>query len=156
MSEPAPAASVTGAPSEGGRVVWYRSLYWRIATGFVATVAVVLVLQAALFLWLASTNETLGMRPGRVATVAAAELSAALEADASLDVDAWLAREFGRSPHGVFVVRDDRVHRSGPFQVPPFLERMARFRLRAPDGLAAPATPRVPPIRPPRPASRLG
>ena len=45
--------------------------------------------------------------------MAAAELSSALEADAGLDVDAWLAREFGRSPHGVFVVRGDRVHRSG-------------------------------------------
>ena len=74
-----------------------------------------LVLQAALFLWLASTNDTIGMRPARVATVAAAELSSALEADAGLDVDAWLAREFGRGPHGVFVVRGDRVHRSGPF-----------------------------------------
>ena len=52
-------------------------------------------------------------RPSRcgraaLATVAAAELSTALEADASLDVDAWLIREFGRSPHGVFVVRGDR------------------------------------------------
>ena len=64
----------------------------RIAIGFAATVAVVLVLQAALFLWLASTNDTIGMRPARVA-VAAAELSSALEAD-GLDVDAWLAREF--------------------------------------------------------------
>ena len=61
-------------------VVWYRSFYWRIALGFVATVAVVLVLQAALFLWLASTNDTIGMSPGRVATVVAKELSTALEA----------------------------------------------------------------------------
>ena len=60
MSEPSlvppPAAD---PPTEAGRVVWYRSLYWRIALGFVATVAIVLVLQAALFLWLASTNDTI-------------------------------------------------------------------------------------------------
>src|SRR6188768_38292 len=116
MSEPLPAVSraSTGSPArrppDGGRVVWYRSFYWRIAIGFVATVAAVLVLQAALFLWLASTNPTIGMGPGRIATVAAAELSSALETDAGLDVDAWLTREFGRGPHGVYVVRGDRVY----------------------------------------------
>jgi signal transduction histidine kinase len=157
MSEPSLAApSAADPPTEAGRVVWYRSFYWRIALGFVATVAIVLVLQAALFLWLASTNDTIAMRPARVATVAAAELSTALEADAGLDVDAWLAREFGRGPHGVFVVRGDRLHRSGPFDVPPFLVRMARFRLRAGDRLgemAGPSPDGRPPAdgRPPRP-----
>src|SRR5436190_22586156 len=126
MSEPsalprAAAASAAERPRDGGRVVWYRSFYWRIAIGFVATVGVVLALQAALFLWLASTNDTIAMRPAHIAAVAAAELSSALEADASLDIDAWLAREYGRGPHGVFVVRGDRVYRSGPFEVPPFL-----------------------------------
>jgi signal transduction histidine kinase len=146
MSEAPPAGARPGGPSpDAGRVVWYRSLYWRIALGFVATVAVVLVLQAALILWLASTNDTIGMRPARVATVAAAELSTALEADPNLDVDAWLAREFGHGPHGVFVVRDDRVHRSGPFEVPPFLVRVARFRLRVPEGLAEMAARQGPP-----------
>jgi two-component system sensor histidine kinase BaeS len=121
-----------GVPG-GGVVVWYRSFYWRIAIGFVATVAVVLGLQAALFLWLASTTDAIAMRsPGYVAAVAAAELGSALEADAALDVDAWLTREFGRSPHGVFIVHGERVHRSGAFEVPPFLERMARFRMRVP------------------------
>ena len=141
MSEPLPAVSrsATGSPArrppDGGRVVWYRSFYWRIAIGFVATVAVVLALQAALFLWLASTNDTITMRPSHIAAVAAAELSSALEADASLDIDAWLTREYGRGPHGVFVVRGDRVYRSGPFQVPPFLARMAWFRLRSPEAI---------------------
>ena len=32
--------------------VWFRSLYWRIAIGFIAMLAVVLSLQAGLFLWL--------------------------------------------------------------------------------------------------------
>lgn len=136
MSEPAtsaPATTPAGAVAPAaGQVVWYRSFYWRIATGFVATVAVVLVLQAALFLWLASTTDAI-MRPGRLAAVAAAELSSALEADAALDVDAWLVQEFGRNPHVVFVVRGDRVHRNGSFEVPPFLARMARLRLRAAD-----------------------
>jgi two-component system, OmpR family, sensor kinase len=121
--------------SERRGVVWYRSFYWRIAIGFVATVALVLALQAALFLWLAATTDSLAMRsPAHVVAVAAAELGSALEADASLDVDAWLVREFGRGPHRVFVLRaDDRIHRSGPFDPPPFLARMMRLRR---DGLA--------------------
>ena len=32
--------------------VWYRSLYWRIAFGFIALLAVVLVAQVVVFLWL--------------------------------------------------------------------------------------------------------
>ncbi|MEO5822670.1 MAG: HAMP domain-containing sensor histidine kinase [Vicinamibacteraceae bacterium] len=137
--------------TDGGGVIWYRSFYWRIAIGFVATVAVVLVLQAALFVWLASTNDAIAMRPGRLAAVAAAELATALEADAQLDVDAWLAREFGRSPHGVFVVRGDRVHRSGPFEVPPFLARMARVRSRVPETFPDSGDQPPPGNRPPRP-----
>src|SRR4029079_18355218 len=122
--------------SEPRPVVWYRSFYWRIAIGFVATVAVVLALQAALFLWLAATNDNINMRAAPHCARAGAELSSALEADASLDIDAWLAREYGRGPHGVFVVRGDRVYRSGPFQVPPFLARMAWFRLRSPEAIS--------------------
>ena len=138
-------------PRSGRRVVWYRSLYARIAAGFVLTVAIVLALQASLFLWLATSTDALAVQPpGRVAAVAAAELSAALEADAALDVDAWLAGAFGGGPHRVFVVRrDERVHRSGPFEPPPFLIRAARIRLRAPaaGGPAWPAEP-GPGVRP--------
>jgi two-component system, OmpR family, sensor kinase len=159
MSEPTAATPHDRADPGSGRVVWYRSFYWRIAIGFVATVAVVLVLQAALFLWLASTTEAIQLRPDRLVTVAAAELSSALEADADLDVDAWLVREFGRSPHGVFVVRGDRIHRSRPFEVPAFLARLARFRLRVPDELAdaagvPAATPERRPTRGRRPRLR--
>jgi signal transduction histidine kinase len=116
-------------PARG--VVWYRSIYWRIALGVVVTVAVVLVLQAALFLWLASTTDSLAMRtPGHVAAVAAAELGSALENDPGLDVDRWLAGEFGRGPHRVFMLRaDERLHRSGAFDPPPFLLRVMRNRL---------------------------
>src|SRR4051812_35678046 len=39
-------------PAAPRRVSWFRSLYWRIALGFVAMLAVVLLLQTALFLWL--------------------------------------------------------------------------------------------------------
>jgi signal transduction histidine kinase len=144
-----------------GRVVWYRSLYWRIAVAFVATVAAVLALQAALFLWLASSTDALAMRPPtHVAAVAAAELGTALEADPHLDIDNWLAREFERGPHRVFVVTtEDRLHRSGAFEVPPFLLRLARMRLRAPFSDDEPGVPRPAPIRqaePPPPGDGRG
>ena len=32
--------------------VWYRSLYWRIAFGFIALLAVLLLAQGFVFLWL--------------------------------------------------------------------------------------------------------
>ena len=32
--------------------VWYRSLYWRIALGFIAMLAILLLAQGLLFLWL--------------------------------------------------------------------------------------------------------
>ena len=31
--------------------VWYRSLYWRIAFGFIALLAVLLIAQVIVFLW---------------------------------------------------------------------------------------------------------
>jgi signal transduction histidine kinase len=129
-------------------VVWYRSFYWRIALGFVATVAVVLALQAALFLWLASTVDAV-RSPTRLAVVAAAELGEALDADPALDVDAWLRREFGRGLHRIFVVRPDgATHRSGDFDLPPFMLRAARARLRAPAVVAEDPEPPPEAMRP--------
>ena len=34
------------------RPIWFRSLYWRIALGFVAMLAALLLVQGMLFLWL--------------------------------------------------------------------------------------------------------
>jgi signal transduction histidine kinase len=135
-------------PVAPGRIVWYRSLYWRIAVAFVATVALVLAIQAALFLWLASRTDALAMRPpAHVAAVAASELGPALEADPGLDIDRWLASEYGAGPHRVFVVTiQDRVHRSGTFNIPPFMLRLARMRLRAPFAPEEPALLRPSPI----------
>src|SRR5689334_7620810 len=120
MSELLAAAPDPPGPAAPGRIVWYRSLYWRIAFAFVATVALVLAIQAALFLWLASRTDALAaMRPPQhVAAVAASELGPALEADPKLDIDAWLVREYGQGPHRVFVVTvQDRLYRSGSFNV---------------------------------------
>ena len=33
-------------------MTWYRSLYWRIAVGFIACVAILLIVQGFLFVWM--------------------------------------------------------------------------------------------------------
>ena len=70
MSDPGP-----------GRPVWYRSLYGRIALGFILCVACVLLAQGALFLWLASRSSAALIRsPHDLAALAGSALSSALEA----------------------------------------------------------------------------
>ncbi len=68
-----------------------RSLYWRIGFGFIFFLAVMLVLQAALFIWVA--GETEGGMPERMgrdfAELVASEFEAALARDPSLDLRAY-------------------------------------------------------------------
>ena len=60
--------------------IWFRSLYWRIAIGFVAMLATILVLQAALFLWLTGRfADSLSSRtPQQLADQVGRDLSEAL------------------------------------------------------------------------------
>ena len=55
--------------------VWYRSLYWRIAFGFIALLAILLLAQGLLYLWL--TDRFVG----RVAGADAGAAGRALVAD---------------------------------------------------------------------------
>jgi signal transduction histidine kinase len=88
---------------------WYRSLFWRTAIGFVLCLAVMLVVQALLFLWVASrTGPTApGQPPERFAETVAAEISAALEREPSLDLARLVRDEFGRDAHPVVVMMTD-------------------------------------------------
>ena len=51
------------------RPAWFRSLYWRIALGSMAVLAVLLLAQALVFLWMSGTIATtlLGQSPDRIA-----------------------------------------------------------------------------------------
>ena len=75
MSEP---STVPGA-----RTTWYRSLYWRIAVGLVAFLALMLVAQGALFIY--TSDRIAGSMPAtsprRLAMLVASDLSAALNTD---------------------------------------------------------------------------
>jgi signal transduction histidine kinase len=71
-----------------------RSLYWRIGFGFILFLAVTLVLQVALFIWVA--GETEGGMPERMgrdfAELVASEFESALARDPKLDLRAYAER----------------------------------------------------------------
>jgi signal transduction histidine kinase len=112
--------------------VWYRSFYWRIAIGFIACVAVLLIAQAALFVWMADQTgmPLLARSPEHLSTVIASDLSAALETDPKLDIQQYIrARVGNRSPQVVVVMKDGRVMHSATTDPPEWAVRAARFRL---------------------------
>jgi two-component system OmpR family sensor kinase len=132
---------------------WYRSLYWRIAIGFVLCLGAVLVVQAMLFVWVgARAGPTMpGRPPERFGRSIAVDLSRALEQQPALDLAAYLREQYGRDAHPFFVVlADGTVVTNGSAPVPEALVRAARQRLQA--GIDAPGRP--PRGRPPRDRAR--
>lgn len=113
---------------------WPRSLYWRIALGFVAVLGVLLVVQAAMFLWLAAreTSESRTRTPFGQAALVASDLGTALDADPELDVGPWLREHYGDAVHPVGVVMpNNRVFTSHQdVQLPLSLIEAAERRLR--------------------------
>jgi hypothetical protein len=51
------------APTPKGELRWYRSLYWRVAFGLIAFLALMLTAEAALFIW--TTDRIAGSMPAR-------------------------------------------------------------------------------------------
>jgi len=92
-------------------IVWYRSLYWRIALGLVAVLALMLAAEGVLFLWMtARIAGSTASAPRPLAVLAASDLGAALTRDPSLDVTAFVRDEYGDVLRTLLVVlRDGRV-----------------------------------------------
>lgn len=67
---------------------WHHSLYWRIAVGFVACLALLLLVQAMLFVWVVSrsTQTIPNQPPDRFAQTVALDVTQALERDPALDI----------------------------------------------------------------------
>ncbi len=130
-----PAAAPTPAPPRGRR--WFRSLYWRIAFGFVAMLAVLLVFQAVLFLWLTGrfTESAMSRTPQELADLVARDLSDALTDQPSLNLTQYVADRFDGAPLAFAVLmRDGRRASNKPGMLPPgFGERAGR---RPPPGVA--------------------
>jgi signal transduction histidine kinase len=142
-------------------VPWHRSLYWRIALGLVAFVALMLAAEGALFLWI--SERLAGSMPARsprqLAALVARDVSAALTHDPQLDLQTYLVDEYGNVLRTfVVILRDGRVA-SNHEDVPPELLDRARRRGRiSGDGAEAEPLGGSASSRRPRPgaAARLG
>src|SRR6188472_443297 len=95
---------------------WYRSLYWRIAFGFMLALAAMLVVQALLFVLAVSrVGPALpGQPPDRFAQTVALDVGAALESDPTLNIAQFIRDQFGRDAHPFFIMlKDGRVISNG-------------------------------------------
>ena len=106
---------------------WFGSLYSRIVFGFIALLAVLLLTQGLLFLWLTGRFESRpqGQTAQHLADFVARELSDALTAEPSLDLDKFIREDLAtiRRPF-LIVMRDGRRASNRPNQLPPgFMER---------------------------------
>jgi signal transduction histidine kinase len=109
---------------------WYRSLYWRIALGYIALLAVLLVVQTGLAVWLMDRVWGQARTPAELADLVARDLSARLTQDRSFDVARHLRDQYrsGYQPFVVVLAGDPRTLLNRD-PVPPNLGRDARRRL---------------------------
>jgi signal transduction histidine kinase len=111
MSDDSLPRDTTPIPSEGKRV-WYRSLYWRIALGLIAFLALMLAAQSLLFIWM--TDRIAGSMPARsprrLAILIASDISATLAQKADIDLERYVRDQYSHvfQPF-VVVMRDGRV-----------------------------------------------
>src|SRR5689334_18004922 len=81
----------------GTRPRWYRSLYWRIGLGLIAFLALMLVAQGALFLWITDTiaGSMPANSPQRLAELVSSDIGVALADDPALDLPQYVRNQFG-------------------------------------------------------------
>lgn len=94
------------------RPLWYRSLYWRIALGLFAFLALMLTAQGALFLWMSDriAGSMPARSPRRFAALVASDVSTALSANNSLDLQHYLPEQYGETLQTfVIIMRDGRT-----------------------------------------------
>src|SRR5512138_2763629 len=104
---------------------WYRSLYWRIALGLVAFLALMLAAEAGLFLWLTDTiaGSFPARSPRRLASLVASDVGAQLAANRAVDLNRYLHEQYADALQSFVVVMDDGRTASNHDDVPaPLLE----------------------------------
>src|SRR5689334_12763503 len=103
------------------RTAWYRSLYWRIALGLVAFLALMLVAQGALFIY--TSDRIAGSMPAtsprRLAVLVASDLSAALDTDPDMDIEGYVTDQYSNvfQPF-IVLMRDGREVSNHPAFIP--------------------------------------
>jgi signal transduction histidine kinase len=103
------------------KVIWFRSLYLRIAFGFVALLGALLLAQTLLFLWLTGRIDDTpqGRTPQQLADFVAREMSDALTADQQIDIDSHVRTHFAQIKRPfVIVMRDGRRASNRPDALP--------------------------------------
>jgi signal transduction histidine kinase len=109
---------------------WHHSLYWRIAVGFVGCLALLLLVQGVLFVWVVSRSAQIpNQPPDRFAQTVALDATEALERDPTLDLAQWVPQEYGRDAQPFFVLlRDGRtIEVNGSFPEPMVRDARERF-----------------------------
>ena len=113
-------------------LVWYRSLYWRIAVVTVAFLALMLVAQSMLFIWASDSwaGSMPATNPRRLAELVASDLSAALDVDPSLDIRAYVADQYMNvlQPF-VVLMRDGREVSNHPAGIPDDVRNALRIEM---------------------------
>ena len=107
-------------------LIWYRSLYWRIALGFVALLAALLVVQGLIFLWMTGrmTDFFPNRTPAQFAATVASDVAVILGERPETDLAAYANNEYSRSSRGfVIVLEDGRVITSARVSPPPGFTR---------------------------------
>jgi two-component system OmpR family sensor kinase len=112
--------------------VWYRSLYWRITFGFIALLAMLLLAQGLLFLWLTDRFVgSSGRTPAELARQVAAEVSAELERNPSIALDEFVRNRFSHIFQPFLVaLRDGQRGSNRPTGLPFEFSRAVQSRMR--------------------------
>src|SRR5688572_23400738 len=114
-----------------------RSLYWRIGLGFILFLAITLVLQVALFIYVAGATE--GGMPARMgrdfAELIAAEFEAALARDPELDLRRYAEQRVNELHRPAAIIfPDGSAVAPGGTQIPRNMRFPGPFRRRGADG----------------------
>jgi signal transduction histidine kinase len=94
------------------RLKWYRSLYWRVALGLIAFLALMLTAQALLTLWM--SNQIAGSMPARsprrLAVLVASDIGAAVTENPDLDLERYVREQYANVLQPFIVrMRDGRL-----------------------------------------------
>src|SRR5262245_35372121 len=87
----------------------FGSFYWRLGISFVLFVLAVLVVQSVMFSFILARTSARrpDLSPNNLATSAAGDVGAALDANPQMDLGAYLASRYGSEPWRLYVVMRD-------------------------------------------------
>jgi two-component system, OmpR family, sensor kinase len=110
---------------------WYRSLYWRIALGLIAFLALMLAAEGGIFLWMADriAGSMPARSPRRLAELVASDVGTALTANGDLDLEVYLREQFGHVLQTFVVIMRDGQIVTNHDDVPPRLLEAVRAEL---------------------------